>query len=180
MNDKSFAANISNGVVATLPSSLVLASLPTKLKPLYYLHARNLDSASIAGAAVLSLNSLCPPFNGSPNTNMFLGCFGIKFHTDDHTHVHAISPFELTSCFGMTDQLWYRQSQPVNWYALDAGIPVLTSAWIFGHIHMRLVAIRNSNTEIFPPNQFAAPAAHIQAFVSGVIATQIPDQARWI
>ena len=36
-----------------------------------------------------------------------------------------------------------------------------------------------SNIEIFPPNQFAAPAVHIQAFVSGVIATQIPDRAQW-
>ncbi len=42
------------------------------------------------------------------------------------------------------------------------------------------MAILDSNTEIFPPNQFAAPAAHVQAFVSGVIATRIPDQARWI
>jgi hypothetical protein len=180
MNDKFFAVNVSNGVIAPLPSSLVSASLPTKLKPLYYLHARNLDTASIAGAAVLSLDSLCPPFDGSPNTNMFYGCFGIEFHTDDHTHVRTISPFEFTSCFGLTDQLWYHLSQPVNWYALDAGILALTSAWICDHIHMRLVAIRNSNTEIFPPNQFAAPAVHIQAFVSGVIATRIPDQACWI
>ncbi len=42
------------------------------------------------------------------------------------------------------------------------------------------MAICNSNTEIFLPNQFAAPVAHIQAFASGVIATRIPDQERWI
>jgi hypothetical protein len=42
------------------------------------------------------------------------------------------------------------------------------------------MAIWDSNTKIFPPNQFAAPAAHIQAFTSGVIATQLPDQARWV
>ncbi len=180
MNDKSFAANVSNGVVATLPSSSVSASPPTKMKPLYYLHAQNSDTASITGTAVLSLDSLCPPFNGLPNTTMFCGCFGIKFHADDHTHVLAISPFEFTSCFGLTDQLRYRLSQPVNWYALDAGVPALTSVWIFDHIHERLVVICDSNTEIFLPNHFAAPAAHIQAFVSGVIATRIPDQACWI
>jgi hypothetical protein len=163
MNDKSFAANVSNGVIATLPLSSVSASLPTKLKPLYYLYARNLDTASIAGVAVLSHNSLCPPFDGSPNSNIFHGCFGIEFHADDHTHVRAISPFEFTSCFGLTDQLRYPLSQPVNWYALDAGIPALTSAWIFDHIHKCFVAICDSNTEIFLPNQFAAPAAHIQA-----------------
>jgi hypothetical protein len=180
MNDKFFAVNVSNGVIATLPSSLVSASLPTELKPLYYLHAQNSDSASIAGVAVLSLISLCPPFDGLTNTNMFRGCFGIKFHADDHTHACAISPFEFTLCFGLTDQLWYCLSQPVNWYALDADIPASTSAWIFNHIHKHLVAIRNSNTEIFLPNQFAAPAVHIQAFGSGVIATRIPDQAHWI
>jgi hypothetical protein len=63
---------------------------------------------------------------------------------------------------------------------LDAGIPALTSAWVFDHIHERLVSIRDSNTEIFGPNHHAAPAAHIQLLVSGVVATQIPDRARWI
>jgi len=63
---------------------------------------------------------------------------------------------------------------------LDAGIPALTSAWVFDHIHERLVAIRDSNTEVFGPHQYAAPAAHIQSLVSGVIATRIPDRARWI
>jgi hypothetical protein len=36
------------------------------------------------------------------------------------------------------------------------------------------------NFEIFQPNQFAAPAAHIQAFVNGAIGTRLPDQAQWI
>ena len=89
-------------------------------------------------------------------------------------------PFEFTLCFGLTDQLRYRLSQHVNWYALDAGIPALTSAWIFDHIYERLVTICNSNTEIFPPNQYAAPAAHVQAFVSGVVTTRIPDHKRWV
>jgi hypothetical protein len=56
----------------------------------------------------------------------------------------------------------------------------VTSAWIFDHIHDQLAAIRDSNTEIFPPNQYAAPAAHVQAFVSGVVATRIPDRGRWV
>jgi hypothetical protein len=43
-----------------------------------------------------------------------------------------------------------------------------------------LVTIRDSNTKIFPPNQYAAPAAHIQAFVSGVVATCIPDRKHWV
>ena len=42
------------------------------------------------------------------------------------------------------------------------------------------MAIRDANTDIFGPHQYAAPAAHIQSLVSGVIATRIPDRARWI
>jgi len=63
---------------------------------------------------------------------------------------------------------------------LDAGIPALTSAWVFNHIHERLASIRYSNTEVFGPNHHATPAAHIQSLVSGVIATRIPDRTRWI
>jgi hypothetical protein len=76
--------------------------------------------------------------------------------------------------------LWYRLSQHVNWYALDAVIPALTLAWILDHIHERLGAIHDSNIEIFPPRQYAAPAAHVQALVSRVVATRIPDCARWV
>jgi hypothetical protein len=111
---------------------------------------------------------------------MFCSCFGIKFHAVDHTHVGAISSFEFTSCFGLTNQLRYCLSQHVNWYVLDGGIPALTSAWIFDHILEGLELIQDSNTEIFPPNQFAAPAAHIHAFVSGVITVRLPDWGRWV
>ena len=104
----------------------------------------------------------------------------MKICADGHTHVRAISPFEFTLCFGLTDQLRYRLLQHVNWYALDASIPALTSAWIFNHIHEWMVTFRDSNTKIFPPNQYAAPAAHIQAFVSRVVATCIPDCNRWV
>ncbi len=156
-----------------------MASLPVGLKPIYFLHAWDSDKSTIAGAAVLSLDSLCPPFNSSPNSNTFRSRFGIEFHAADHTHIRAISPFEFTSCFGLTNQLKYRLAQHVK-YALDGGIPALTSAWIFDHILKQLKLICDSNTEIFPPYQFAAPAVHTQAFVSGVIATRLPDRARWV
>jgi hypothetical protein len=163
-----------------LPSPSVVVSLPDGVQPLYYLHFQRSNTATLAGAAVLSLDSLCPAFDGLPNPNLFHGRFRVEFCTDGHTHVRAILPFEFTSCFGLTNQLRHRLSQHINWYALDAGIPALTSAWISNHIHEPLVTIRNSNTEIFPPNQYAAPAAHVQAFVSGVVATRIPDHKRWV
>ena len=179
MNDNSFAADIGTGTTATIPSNSVLESFPEKSRPIYFLHTRDGDSTVLAGAAVYPLDSLCPPFNGSPNSNLFPNRFGIEFHADNHTHVRAISPFEFTSCFGLLDQLQYQLSHPANRFALDAGIPALTSAWVFDHIHERLASIRDSNTKIFGPNHHAAPAAHIQSRVSGVIATRIPDCACW-
>jgi hypothetical protein len=76
--------------------------------------------------------------------------------------------------------LRYQLSQHGNWFALDAGIPALTSAWIFDHILDRLLSIRNSTTEIFEPNQFAAPAATIQAFLGGTVSVTLPSRAHWI
>ena len=171
MEDESFGTDANNGIQATVPSALVLSSLPIGLKPIYYLHTRDTDTASIAGAAVLLLDSLCLPFDGSPITNIFCCRFGVEFNTEGHSHVRSFLPFKFTSCFGLMDLLRYHLSQHAYWHALDAGIPALTSAWIFDHIFERLMAIRDSNTKIFPPNQFAAPATHIQAFTSGVIAT---------
>jgi hypothetical protein len=179
-DDDSFATDANHGIMATVPTSLVLASLPDGVQPLYYLHLRDSNTATLAGVAVMSLDSLCPAFDGLPNTNLFCSWFGIEYHVDNHAHVRAILPFEFTSCFGLTDHLRYHLSQHVNWYALDAAIPALTSAWIFDHVHEQLVEIHDSNTEIFPPHQYAAPAVHVEAFVSSVVATRIPDHARWV
>jgi hypothetical protein len=130
--------------------------------------------------AVVSLDSLCPQFDGSPNTNLFHCHFGMEFNCNNHTYVRVISPFKFALCFGFTDNLWYCVLQPDHGFTLDAGIPALTSAWIFDHINERLCAIHDSNMEIFPPHQYAAPASHIQAFVNGTIATRLPDWQQWI
>ncbi len=132
-----------------LPSALVLSSLPRGLQPLYYLHLQGSDTTILNGAAVLSHDSLCPPFDGSSTTNIFKCHFGIEFHNNDHTYIQPFSPFEFTSCFGFIDQLRYQLSQYGNWFALDTGIPTLTSAWVFDHIFDRLLSIRDSTTEIF-------------------------------
>jgi hypothetical protein len=180
-DNDSFETDANHGITTTVPTSLVLAFLLDGVQPLYYLHLRDSNTAILAGAAVMSLDSLCPVVDGLPNTNLFCSRFGIEYHVDDHACVRAIFPFEFTSCFGLTDHFRYRLSQHVNWYALDASIPALMSAWIFNHVHERLGEIQDSNTEIFPPRQYAAPAAHVQAmFVSGVVATRIPDHARWV
>ena len=179
-DDDLFLSDGNNGIRATVPSSSVASCMPAGVKVSYFLHRRDADANCIAGASVLSLDSLCPPYDCSPNTNLFRSRFGIEYYIDDHVHVRPFSPFESTSCFGLMDSLRYRLAQPICWHALDAGIPGVTSAWIFDHVHERLMLIRDSNTEVFPPNQYAAPAAHIQAFTGGVIATRLPDRERWI
>ncbi len=168
------------GTVATLPSPTLSASLPSRLIVSYYLHRRDGNSLSLNRLVVLSLDSLCPQFYGSPNTNLFCGHFIVEFNCGNHHYVRAISPFEFASCYGFTNNLWYCLSQPDHWFALDAGIPALTSTWIFDHVNDKLCEIRDSNTEIFPPRQFTAPAAHVQAFVNGTVATCLPDCQRWI
>ncbi len=90
---------------AALPLALVLSSLPWGLQPLYYLHFRGSDATILNGTAVLLLDSLCPPIDGSSTVNIFKCHFGIEFHDNDHTYVRPFSPFEFTSCFGFIDQL---------------------------------------------------------------------------
>jgi hypothetical protein len=132
-DDESFGTE---SITASLQRTHLLRYWQEGVKLIYFLHAWDTDKSILAGMAVLSLESLCPPFDGSTNLNIFHNCFGIKFHASGHTHVRAISPFEFTSCFGLTNHLCYCVSQHVNWYALDGGIPGLTLAWIFDHIQM--------------------------------------------
>ncbi len=165
---------------AALPSASVLSLLLSGLQLLYYLHLQGSDTTIFNGAAVLSHNSLCPPFDGLSTTNIFKCHFGIEFHDDDHTYVQPFLQFEFMSCFGFIDQLRYQLSQHGNWFALDAGVTALTSAWVFDHILDRLLSIRDSTMEIFEPNQFAAPAATIQAFLGGAVSVTLPSHAHWI
>jgi hypothetical protein len=53
-------------------------------------------------------------------------------------------------------------------------MPAHTSAWLFEQVHAHLVYLWDSNCKIFSPNQFAAPAATIQAFVNGAIGVCLP------
>ena len=72
-DDESFLAKSNRSIMATLPSPSVVASLPNGVQPLCYLHLQGSNTATLAGAAVLSLNSLCPAFDGFPNPNLFRG-----------------------------------------------------------------------------------------------------------
>ena len=121
---------------ATLPPSTLIPPPGVSLK--YFLHGCHSDESMFAGAAVISSDGLCPPFDASPNKNMFQHLFGIEFNYDNHSRVRGISPFEFARCFGFIDDLTYRLSQPANKFSLDAAIPSRTSAWIFEQVHTHL------------------------------------------
>ena len=160
---------------AMLPPSTLIHSPGVSLK--YFLHGCHLDESILAGAAVILSDSLCPPFDASPNKNLFQHLFGIEFNYDNHSRVRGILPFEFACCFGFIDDFTYRLSQPANKFSLDAAVPARTSAWLFEQVHAHLIFIRDSNCEIFSPNQFAAPAATIQTFLNGAISACLLSHA---
>jgi hypothetical protein len=63
---------------------------------------------------------------------------------------------------------------------MDAAMPGRTLAWLLEQAHLHLSYVCDANSEIFLPNQFAAPAATIQAFVNGAIGVCLPSRERWI
>ncbi len=86
-DDLSFNDGSAPTLHAALPSVSVLSLLPRGLQPLYYLHSQGSDATILNGAAVLLLDSLCPPFDGSSMVNIFKCHFGIEFHDNYHTYV---------------------------------------------------------------------------------------------
>ncbi len=59
-------------------------------------------------------------------------------------------------------------------------MPGCTLAWVFDQVHSHLVCIRDDNSEVFSPNQFAAPASTIQTLVNGTIGLRLPSHDCWI
>jgi hypothetical protein len=59
-------------------------------------------------------------------------------------------------------------------------MPSKTSAWIFKQVHSHLVHLRDLNSKVFSPNQFAAPAATIQTLVNGAVCTCLPSRDQWL
>jgi hypothetical protein len=146
----------------------------------YHLHRDNANGSILAGSSVLSGDSLCLPFKACPNQNLFQQYYGFGFYHDGHTYICAISTYEFTHCFNLVDKLQYCLLHERYKYGLDASMPAKTLAWIFEQVHSHLVHLRGSNSEVFLPNQFAAPAATIQTLVNGAVCTCLPSQDRWL
>ncbi len=96
-------------MIVSMPKQAELGSI-TQIMILYHLHHADKDATILAGSGVLSPLSLCPPFEACPTRNLFQHFFGIKFHFDGHTYVHAISTFEFAHCFNLVENIQYRLS----------------------------------------------------------------------
>jgi hypothetical protein len=155
---------------------MISNSIPDGVKPLYFLHSNGSDTSILADSMVLSWDSLCPPFTSAPHCKIFQSHFCVKFFVDGKQFVHQFSPFEYTSCYCFPDSLHYCLFHWDNWYALNCGILAITSLWILDSLHDCLCQIRDSNLEIFQPDQFAAPAAHISKLLSmGLLVQGCPN-----
>ena len=124
----------------------------------YHLQRHGQDTSILAGSVVLSRESMCPPFESCPNRNLFQQFYGIELHHNDHTYVCALSTYEFSRCFGLIEDIQYRLSHERYKFGLNAAMPGWTLSWIFDQVHTHLVYLRDANSEIFSPNQFAAPA----------------------
>jgi hypothetical protein len=80
----------------------------------------------------------------------------------------------------MNNQITYCLSHFTYKYALDAAMPAHTLAWLLEQVHLHLLYLRDTNSEIFFPNQFATPAATIWAFINGAIGVHLPSRECWI
>ncbi len=145
------------------------------------LHCPNTNALVILGSEVTSINGLCPVFNACPNPNIFQHYFGINFHHEEHSYVRTISSYKFVLCLGFINRNTYRLSHPTYKFSLDAVMQSRTSSWLLEQIHLYLAYICDANSEIFLPNQFAAPAAAtIQTFVNSAIGVCLPSRERWI
>jgi hypothetical protein len=166
-------------MTVSIPKPAISTNSPSPVIK-YHIHRHDADGSILAGSSVLSTDSLCPPFDACPNRNIFQQFFGIEFHFKGHTYVRAISAYEFTCCFRLIEKIQYCLSHANYKYGLDASMPLKTSAWIFEQVHSHLVHLRDANSEVFPPDQFAAPAATIHTLVNGAVCTTLPSRERWL
>jgi hypothetical protein len=149
-----FNKDDSSKMTASIPKSANPSALP-KIIVKYYLHCNGQGASVLGSSSVLSWESVCPPFESCPNQNLFQQFFGIESCHKDHIYVRAKSNYEFARCFGLVDNIQHRMSHKQYTFGLNATMPGCTSSWQFKHIHSHLLYLRNANSEIFLPNQFA-------------------------
>ncbi len=178
-DDVDFNKDETSKMITTTPK-LAVSTDSDQVHVKYHLHHDNANGSILAGSSVLSGGSLCPPFEACPNHNLFQQYYGLEFHHDGHTYIRVISTYKFTRCFNLIYKLQYRLLHKDYKFGLDVSMPSKTSVWIFEQVHSHLVHLRDSNSKVFLPNQFAAPAATIQTLVNGAVCTRLPSRDRWL
>lgn len=174
-NDDSFTKMTQSEPKA--PPSSSHSSYP---RVLYCLHNTGTDESIQSGSQVYSVHNVCPPFNSTPNENIFQHHFGIEFQLSNEQYVRPISPFEFVRCFNLPDDYTYKLSHTSNKFCLDGAIPAFTSSNIFQVCYDRLDQIRSANLQLFEPNSPCARAALSNVFVNGAVGARLPDADKWI
>jgi hypothetical protein len=108
-DDSNFNKDEAMQMIVSMPKLPKLGST-TPVTILYHLHCADEDATIFAGSSILSQSSLCLLFEACPTRNLFQQFFGIKFHFDGHTYVHAISTFEFACCFNLVENIQYHLS----------------------------------------------------------------------
>ena len=170
-----------SGCTSSDPPPEATSSHRSRAKCIYNIHRSGDNPHISAGAGVYDTSGLCPPF-GTPNPNIFSANFGIEYDDGATTFVRPISPYEVSCCFCLNNDLTYALSHPANFGLLDCGIPSRTSRLFLSAILYRLESIRTENFEVHDPSLAHAPAAitMIPAFTNGAIGSRIPDSTVWI
>ena len=74
------------------------------------------------------------------------------------------------------EQIQYRLLHEKYKYGLDALMPSKTLAWIFEQVHSHLVHLRDANSEVFSPDQFAALAVTILNLVNCAVCNGLSSR----
>ena len=155
-----------------------VAHKPTPLHIAYCLLPMDTSSRCTAGSMVLHPTSLCPPYSPTPSTQPFQHLFGIEFIVDDDVHVRPFSSFEFAACLSLGSELTYSLSRHDFTACMDAGIPDITSAWLFDQVHDKLRNICNSNTDVFDPST-QQPSVLMLVISQNSISVRMPTTQQW-
>ncbi len=147
---------------------------------MYNIHCASDEKSISHSAGVFQTSHLLPQIEVDYSDNIFGPLFGIKYQSNNHTYIWAISHYKYLCAFGFDANMNMELSKFANLPALQFGVPFCTSHWIVSSIRGELDAICSANTEFLDLNQpHVAPAAKIQTFLSSAIGSHMPNHEQW-
>jgi hypothetical protein len=147
----------------------------------YSIHRPDSDNTVLVGLEVISVDGLCPAFNACPNLNISKPILDSSLIM---RVTHTSKPFHPTNLFTASTSSTSSLTDSFNHHTNFASTPLCLLAHPSGYssksTHIWCTLEIDANSELFLPNQFAAPAATIQAFVNGAIRIWLPSRDQWI